>query len=75
METTSVPSHCSWISVLSHASPHIQYIEVELVIIIPVRVSDHFCHQDPGHEHHPPNLDLPETLRGRSNHDHLKGKI
>ena len=47
VETTSVPSHCSWISVLSEASPQIQYMRVGLVIIISVRVSDHL-----GHEHH-----------------------
>ena len=47
VETTSVPSYCSWISVLSEASPQIQYMRVGLVIIISVRVSDHL-----GHEHH-----------------------
>ena len=47
VETTSVPSHCSWISVLSEASPQIQYMRVGLVIIISVTVSDHL-----GHEHH-----------------------
>ena len=61
VETTSVPSHCSWISVLSEASPQIQDTGVGLVIIISVRVSDHFRHQDPGHEHHPPNVGLPAT--------------
>ena len=63
VETTSVPSHCSWISVLSEASPQIQYLGVGLVIIISVRVSDHL-----GYEHHPTNFSFRATLRGRSNH-------
>ena len=39
VETTSVPSYCSWISVLSDAPPQIQQVGTWIMIITSARVS------------------------------------